>query len=138
METLKINVEASNKNFVASYQSKDINGTILVTAKTFSQVKKEFISAFNFHIKSCLDDHDNLPNYIINKKYVFVFKMNTTASLLHIKSLLGTLATTKITGLDSQLLNDYLQGSKQPEAQQIKAINQTLHKIGTELLSVKL
>jgi len=138
METLKINVEASNKNFVASFQSKDINGTILVTAKTFNQVKKEFASAFNFHVKSCLDDKDSLPNYIINKHYTFVFKMNTAATLLHIKSLVGTLATTKITGLDSQQLNDYLQGSKQPEAQQIKAINRALHKIGTELLSVKL
>jgi|GEM_PF-6460128 len=89
MKTLKVQVRATDKNFSAFLENKDINGVVVVTAKTLEKLKEAFVSALGFHLQGCIEDGDVLPNYIVNKDYLLRYDLDVSSALLQMKSLVS-------------------------------------------------
>ena len=71
MEKIKVNVRFVGTNFCAGVDG--IGGVVVATDETLEGVKKEFKETFDFHIKGCIEDGDNIPEYVKNGNFEFEF-----------------------------------------------------------------
>jgi predicted RNase H-like HicB family nuclease len=74
MEKIKVNVSFVGTNFCAGVDG--IGGVVVATDKTLEGVKKEFKETFDFHIKGCIEDGDDIPDYIKNGDFELDFEIS--------------------------------------------------------------
>ena len=136
MQKIKVEVEWSEKNFSATLGG-NVPGTVLVTAKTFSKLKKEVKDALEFHVEGILADGDDVPEWLANGEYQFKYCMLDTASLLQSLEGMTTIAAiSRATGINERLLSHYANGIKRPSAKQRQKIVDGIHYIGKELMKI--
>lgn len=136
MQKIKVEVEWCEKNFSATLGG-NVPGTVLVTAKTFSKLKKEVKDALEFHVEGILADGDDVPEWLANGEYQFKYCMLDTASLLQSLEGMTTIAAiSRATGINERLLSHYANGIKRPSAKQRQKIVDGIHYIGKELMKI--
>ena len=59
MQKVKVDVEWCNKNFAATLGG-NVPGSVLVTAKTYSKLKKEVKEALEFHVQGMVEDGEKV------------------------------------------------------------------------------
>ena len=74
MEKIKVDVSFIGANFCAGIDG--IGGVVVATHKTLEGVKQEFKEAFDFHIKGCIADGDDIPDYVRNGNFEFDFEIS--------------------------------------------------------------
>ena len=72
------------------------------------------------------------------KEYEIKYKFDTESLLKYYKGILGNPAFEKITGINQKLIHHYATGLKKPREAQRKKIEEGLHALGRELLSIEL
>lgn len=72
------------------------------------------------------------------KEYEIKYKFDTESLLQYYKGILGNPAFEKITGINQKLIHHYATGLKKPREAQRKKIEEGLHALGRELLSIEL
>ena len=72
------------------------------------------------------------------KEYEIKYKFDTESLLQYYKGILGNTAFEKITGIKQKLIHHYATGLKKPREVQRKKIEEGLHALGRELLSIEL
>jgi predicted RNase H-like HicB family nuclease len=120
MEKVKVMIEWTGDNFSAG--TGKINGVVMATGKTLEAVKKEFESAFRFHINGSLKDGDNLPDYILKGRYDLDFELGASAMLHLADGLISRSAISKATGINEKQLSHYITGEKVAREAQNKKI----------------
>lgn len=110
MEKIKVLIEWTDNNFSAG--TGKINGVVMAAGKTLEAVKKEFESAFKFHIQGSLKDGDALPDYIVKGKYEFDFELGASAMLHLADGLISRAAISKATGINEKQLSHYITGQR--------------------------
>ncbi|MEI7504171.1 MAG: helix-turn-helix transcriptional regulator [Paludibacter sp.] len=134
MERIEVKISWSGNNYCAG--SGAVGGVVLSTHKTFEGVKVAFADTFEFHVKGCLADGDQLPDYIQQGNYEFDFKLEMSALLHNLDGIITRAALARKSGINEKQLGHYMTGHRNPRpAQQQKIIN-AIHNIGQEFLSV--
>lgn len=136
MKKLVINISATDKNFGASLYHKDIDGVVFATGKTLEEVKQNVSEALQFHIESCLEDGDDIPEYLQQGKYEIEFDLDASALLLKVDGILTLSAISRATGINQKQLGHYRSGLKKARPQQKERIASGIKNIGKELALV--
>ncbi|MDR0829721.1 MAG: CopG family transcriptional regulator [Prevotellaceae bacterium] len=135
MENLTVKIGWSGNNYSANSENpEELNGVVLATNKTLDGVKKEFESALKFHIEGCLEDGDNLQEYIAKGDYKINYELCTSALLHSLDGILTRSAIARSTGINERQIGHYASGHRTPRPVQRKKILSGIHKIGRELI----
>jgi predicted RNase H-like HicB family nuclease len=105
------------------------------TASTLSEMKKNIKEAIEFHVESSLKDGDTIPE-VFKRKYELEFKLSIEALLNAYSDIFTKAALSRITGINQRQLWHYASGMRKPRPAQCKRIEDGLHRLGTELLTI--
>lgn len=136
MQKVRVEVEWCDKNFAATLGG-NVPGSVLVTAKTYTNLQKEVKEALEFHIQGMLEDGDTVPQWLKDGDYEFKWCFLDTASLLQSLEGMTTIAAiSRVTGINERLLSHYANGIKRPSAKQRQKIVDGIHFIGKTLIKI--
>ena len=137
MERKKLNIQVSwaENNFSAGFTDEQI-GTVLVTAKTFEKLKNDFEESFKWHIEGCMEDGDELPEFIINGQYEIVFDLDVCALLRYAENYTSMIAISRASGINPKQLSHYANGVKKPRPQQVQKIKDGILFISAQLKAI--
>lgn len=69
MKIIHVKMEWSGDNYTCIADDAALNGIVLVTCKTLEGLKKQFQESLQFHIDGCIQDGDQLPEWLIKGQY---------------------------------------------------------------------
>ena len=130
MNQIKIIIERSNDLF-SSYAD-NLEG-IYGGGETVEEAKQTIVAAIELYKKY----NENVPA-ILKGKYELVFKFDTQSLLNYYKGVFTNAALERITGINQKQFHHYAAGLKKPRLTQAKKIEAALHKLGGELIAVKI
>ncbi len=134
MKKIKVDISWSGNNYCAGTGA--INGVVLVTGKTIDAVKKEFEDAFDFHVKSSIEDGDVLPDFIERNEYMFDYDLQMSAVLHKLDGIITRAALSRATGINQRQLGHYIQGRTEPRLKTQRKIKKGIKDIGKLLTTV--
>lgn len=132
MEKIIIEVSHSGKNFCA--YTKSLPGCI-ATGKTFDELKEMISNGILFHLEGMQKDNDVIP-VEFSDEWELVYKLSAEALINAYSGIFTKAALSRITGINERQLWHYAAGIRKPRLAQVKRIENGLHKLGGELLSV--
>ncbi|MCX6239026.1 MAG: type II toxin-antitoxin system HicB family antitoxin [Bacteroidia bacterium] len=106
------------------------------TAATLTEMKKNIKEAIEFHVESSLDDNITIPE-VFKGEYLLEFKLSTEALLNAYSDIFTKAALSRITGINERQLWHYASGMRKPRPAQRKRIEDGLHRLGAELLTIE-
>jgi predicted RNase H-like HicB family nuclease len=109
----------------------------VATGSTPKEVNKHIKEAIDLHIKSSLEDGDEIPA-IFEGAYELVYHFDAEGLLNYYKGIFTKTALHRLTGINSKQLHHYASGSKKPRRAQIEKLENAFHELGRELIDVKL
>lgn len=130
---VKVQVSWSGDNFTAH---SEVNGVVFATADTLEEVKKEFKSAFEFHVESSVEDAEPIPFYIAQGDYELNYELDASAMLKITDKLITRASLSRVTGIDQKQLGHYIQGKSKSRKDTSEKIRLGIIKITEELQSV--
>lgn len=137
MEKIKVDVQWCDKNFGASLGN-NVPGAVVLTAKTFEELKREVPETLHFHVEGMIADGEDVPQWLRDGDYEFEYNLLDVATMLRAYEPYYTLAAlSHATGINQHLLSHYANGLKHPRPQQRKRIVEGMHEIGRQLLAVE-
>jgi Uncharacterized conserved protein len=134
MKKVIVEVEFSGNNY--SCYLPDLPGCISAGI-TLKEVKANILEAMDFHLESMREDGDPIPE-IFNGKYEVEYRLSTSALINHYSSIFTKAALSRITGINERQLWHYAAGVRKPRPAQRKRIEEGLHNLGKELMSLSL
>lgn len=137
MEKKKIyvNVSHTEDNYCCGWED-GMGGTVLVTAKTLSELKKDFEESLVLHIEGCVADGDNVPEYFRTGEYEIQYELDATAVLRNAETYTTISAISRASGINQKQLSHYANGVKHPRPRQLAKIKDALYVIGSHLMAL--
>lgn len=136
MEKIKVDVQWCDKNFGATFGD-NVPGAVVLTAKSYEELLREVPETLRFHVEGMVKDGDNVPQWLRDGDYEFVFNLIDVATILRAyEPYISLAALSRASGINQHLLSHYANRMKQPRPQQRQRIVDGIHKIGRELLAV--
>ena len=132
METIIITVGASSDHFGA--YAENCPG-IYGAGNTAEEAKQEALKGLELFVNS--REKRDLP-VILQGEYTIAYQYDTQSFLNYYNKIFTNVALERITGINQKLLHHYSSGIKKPREIQRKKIETALHRLGNELLSVRL
>lgn len=132
---LKVDVSWTGKNFCCSW-SDEVAGTVVVTAKTLEKLKENFAESLKWHIEGCVEDGDELPQYLVDGDYELDYNLDTAALLRDAETYTTMAAISRASGINQKQLSHYANGVKQPRPMQRARIIAGLHVIGRRIMAL--
>jgi predicted RNase H-like HicB family nuclease len=109
----------------------------VATGITPKEVTKRLSEAVEFHVKSSLEDGDDIPD-VFKGDYELVYKYDAEGLLNYYKGIFTKTALHRLTGINSKQLHHYASGTKKPRRAQIEKLENAFHELGRELIEVRL
>ena len=131
METIIITVGASSNHFGAYAENCD---GIYGAGDSPEEAKNDALRGLELFIKF---NKDNLPK-ILQGEYTIEYKYDVQSFLNYYNKIFTNVALERMTGINQKLLHHYSSGLKKPREMQRKKIETALHRLGNELLAVRL
>ena len=136
MEKINVDVQWCDKNFGATFGD-NVPGAVVLTAKSYEELIREVPETLRFHVEGMVKDGDNVPQWLRDGDYEFVFNLIDVATILRAyEPYISLAALSRASGINQHLLSHYANRMKQPRPQQRQRIVDGIHKIGRELLAV--
>lgn len=132
---LKVDVSWTGKNFCCSW-SDEVAGTVVVTAKTLEKLKENFAESLKWHFEGCVEDGDELPQYLVDGDYELDYNLDTAALLRDAETYTTMAAISRASGINQKQLSHYANGVKQPRPMQRARIIAGLHVIGSRIMAL--
>ena len=98
-----------------------------------AEVKKSLTEGLKLYVK-----HNDVPDWLKNKDYVIIYKYDSQSFLNYFKGIFTNAALERISGINQRQINHYATGRKKPRPEQLKKLEQGIHKLAGELLAVEL
>ena len=130
MEKVIVKISHSGRNFGAYLPSLD---GCVATGATREEIIQNISDAVKFHVEGSLEDNDPLPKVFIDGNYELVYQFDTAAVLATYKGIFTNAGFERITGINQRQIQHYTTGHRKPRPAQAKKIQQSLHKLGSEL-----
>ncbi len=135
MEKLIIQIGASSDHFGGFAVNCDgINGA----GNTVEECKANLLECIQLVIKNSDKSYCKAPQWLINGEYEIEYRYDTQSILNHYSNVFTKPALEKLTGINQKQLHHYATGLKKPRLEQRKKIENALHNLGSELLTVQL
>lgn len=134
MKTLKIVIERAEHNYSAFIDG--IDG-IIATGNSVDEIKKNMAEAIHVFVEECQELNCEIPEEL-NEEYDFCFKMDVKSLLDFYSGIFSKAGLERITGINQKQLWHYASGGRNPRPEQTLKLEQALHKLGEELLSISL
>ncbi|TLV02783.1 helix-turn-helix domain-containing protein [Dyadobacter luticola] len=131
MKTIKVIIGRSKDHYGA--YAENVN-KIYGGGNTIEEVKNSVLECIEI-VKTF--DSKNIPA-ALKGEYEIEWKLDVGSFLQYYKGIFSQTGIAKLTGINEKLLNHYASGIKKPRPAQAKKIENALHKLGNELLAVKL
>ncbi len=132
MNTVIVDIYYTGNNYCA-------NAPILLgcvsTGGTLAEMKKNIKEAIGFHVETCIEDNEPIPD-VFKEEYELEFKLSVEALLVAYSDIFTKAALSRITGINQRQLWHYASGMRKPRPAQRKRIEDGLHRLGNELLSI--
>lgn len=132
MNQLKIIIEKSD-NYFSAYAENAAG--IYGMGKTAKEAKTEALKGIKLLVEN--NDKKHIPD-VLKGKYKIVYKFDTQSFLNYYKGIFTNAGIERITGINQKQVQHYSSGSKKPRQKQREKIEQSLHKLGEELLNLEL
>ena len=132
MEKIIITVGASSDHFGA--YAENCPG-IYGAGCTAESAKQDALKGMELFINS--RDKKDLPA-ILQGEYTIEYQYDIQSFLNHYNKIFTNVALERMTGINQKLLHHYSSGLKKPRRMQMKKIESALHRLGHELLAVRL
>lgn len=136
MKKIKVSIAWEEKNYSAVCEDKDINGIVVVTDKNIDNLKDSVKEALSLHIQGCIEDGDDLPQYLVDGNYELEFDFLISALLHKYDKILTRSALSRVTGINEKQLGHYMSGYRKPRPDKKEQILAGIRSIGRELASV--
>lgn len=134
MEKIIVEVFYTNNGYSAHIPL--LPGCITV-GNTIEEVEKYMQEALSFHLSGLEESGGFIPD-LFKGDYQLVYKLSTEALLNAYSNIFTKAALSRVTGINERQLWHYAAGLKKPRPAQAKRIETGLHKLGTELLNIRL
>lgn len=127
-------IEQTEDNFAAYIEGLD---GIVATGKTLGEVKARLLEAIDFFIETCESEGYDIPEELEGN---FTINFQTDVrSLLNIYSgIFSKSGLERLTGINQKQLWHYANGKSVPRRAQVLRIENALHELGQELISIHL
>lgn len=133
MEKLYIRIEASRDHFGA--YAENVEG--IWGSGDSLEACKEDVARSIAQIASCPDPQVcPVPDWLRKGDYEIEYLYDTQSLLAHYSGIFTKAALERITGINQKQLHHYASGISKPRPAQRAKINEGLHRLGRELLSV--
>jgi len=132
MEKVTVTVEMTDNNYSAYLEK--LPGCVS-TGKTFEELKNNISEAVEFHIEGMEEDGEEIP---FGSDYELVYKFDPESLLKHYAGIFTNASFERLTGINQRQMQRYYSGKSRPRPTQVRRINQSLHRLGKELLAVEL
>jgi predicted RNase H-like HicB family nuclease len=132
MEKVIVEIYYTGNNYCAHAPS--LLGCVS-TAASLDEMKKNIKEAIEFHIETCLDNSEPIPE-VFKGTYQLEFKLSIEALLNAYSGIFTKSALSRITGINERQLWHYAAGMRKPRPAQRRRIEDGLHRLGTELLTI--
>ncbi|MDO5443690.1 MAG: type II toxin-antitoxin system HicB family antitoxin [Bacteroidia bacterium] len=127
-------IERAEDNFSAYV--KEVDG-ITTTGKTIDEIKTSMIEAIDEFIATCKELHYEIPSEL-NDEFEISFQMDIQSLLQIYQGIFTKSGLERLTGINQKQLWHYAKGLSVPRQAQKQKIENALHKLGNELLSLSL
>ena len=134
MNTLHAVIEWAGNNYGAYVEEVDGVGGI---GHSLDEVKQSMIAGLEVLIEACKEDGYAIPEPL-REPYTIVFKMDTQSFLRMYCKIFTKAGLEKLTGINQKQLWHYANGKTKPRPAQVKRIEDALHRLGEELISLEL
>ena len=105
------------------------------TASTLAEMKKNIKEAIECHVESSLENNDPIPE-VLKRDYQLEYKLSIEALLNAYSDIFTKAALSRITGINERQLWHYASSMRKPRPAQRKRIEEGLHRLGAELLTI--
>jgi predicted RNase H-like HicB family nuclease len=106
------------------------------TADNLGEMKKNIREAIAFHVEGSIKDNDPVPEVFMGL-YELEFILTTEALLEAYSGIFTKAALSRVTGINERQLWHYAAGVRKPRRAQAKRIEEGIHKLGRELLTIQ-
>ncbi len=127
-------IETAETNYAAYVEEV---GGVGVTGDTIAEVKKGLQEALDFLVESCEEDGDEVPEEL-QGPYVLDFRMDVKSFLQVYYGIFTKAGLERLTGINQKQLWHYANGKTVPRRAQVQKIENALHQLGEELISIRL
>lgn len=132
MKTVVVDIYYTGNNYCANAQ---ILLGCVSTGATLAEMKKNIKEAIDFHVETCIEDNEPIPD-VFKGEFQLEFKLSVEALLVAYSDVFTKAALSRITGINQRQLWHYASGMRKPRPAQRKRIEDGLHRLGNELLSI--
>ena len=136
MRKIKVKIGWSGNNYSCVSDDDALNGIIVVTNKTLDGLKKDFQESLQFHIEGCLQDGENLDEWLVSGDYEIEYMLEVSALLHSLDGILTRSAIARMSGINERQIGHYASGISTPRTIQRNKIINAIHSISKELAAV--
>lgn len=134
MTQITVIIEQTENNYAAYIEG--IDG-IVTTGHSVDEIKQNMIEAIDLYVETCKEMGLEIPEELLGD-YNLNFKMDTRCVLAFYYGIFTKAGLSRLTGINQKQLWHYASGVSNPRPAQKVKIENALHKLGEELLSVRL
>ena len=134
MKTIKAIIERANDGGYGVYC---IDQTYTGMGNNAEAAKTDMLEAMNFHKETCIEEGLPYPDFL-NEPFEINYTFDTKSLLEYYNGILSLSGLEKITGIHQKQLWNYLHTDTKPRRAQVEKIEQGLHSLGSELMSISL
>lgn len=134
MNVLHATIESLESGYSAYIEGLD---GIVATGATIEEIKARLINALEEYGAYCKEVGCDLPEEL-KGDYRIEFSMDVKSLLTIYKGIFSKSGLERLTGINQKQLWHYANGTSQPRRTQVLKLENALHRLGAELLSIHL
>ena len=134
MNTLKATIESLEKGYSAYIEGLD---GVVATGSTVEEIKTNLIDCLDDYIETCKQLKCEIPEELIGD-YRIEFSMDVKSLLTIYSGIFTKSGLERLTGINQKQLWHYANGVSTPRRTQVLKIENALHRLGEELISLHL
>lgn len=127
-------IEKSKNNYSAYIEGVD---GITATGRTMNEIKKNIVEAVNIFKEECVELGCDIPDELKNDQEIS-FSMDTQSFLEFYEGIFSKAGLERLTGINQKQLWHYAKGKTKPRKEQASKIENALHELGEQLISIQL
>lgn len=135
MNILNAIIESTENNYSAYIENLD---GVVATGTTITEIREKLINAVDDYVKTCFEMKCELPEGLKDGDYCITFKMDIKSLLSVYSGIFTKAGLERITGINQKQLWHYAKGRSTPHRAQVVKIENALHRLGNELISLSL
>ncbi|MDD2799372.1 MAG: hypothetical protein PHV20_12340 [Bacteroidales bacterium] len=99
--------------------------------------KADMMTQMKFYKESAIETGFEYPSFL-DEEYEIIYKFDTQSLLEYYSGIISLAALERLSGINKKQLWSYLHGNSKPRKQQVEKIENALHTLGSELISISL